>query len=40
MQYLLQIFTGSAMEAFEQLSEAEQGAVSAGVHRDRSGRPA
>ena len=28
MQYMLQIFTSSAMEAFEQLSEAEQGAVS------------
>jgi hypothetical protein len=28
MQYMLQIFTGNAMDAFEALSEAEQGAVS------------
>ena len=29
MQYMLQIFTGSAIDAFERLSEAEQSAVSA-----------
>jgi hypothetical protein len=27
MQYMLQIFSGTAIDAFEQLSEAEQGAV-------------
>jgi hypothetical protein len=27
MQYMLQIFSGDAMDAFEQLSETEQGAV-------------
>ena len=40
MQYLVQIFTGESMEAWERLSEPEQDAVHSGVLRDLRALPA